>query len=111
MLKGHVVCNNLNDSLIWKGAASGIYSVKQFCKGIQSNGYHDKELWRLVWATFAPPKVEAFCWQLMKGRIAVREQLVTRGLLDWEAAVCPFCKSEVETISHLFLVCKFSWKV
>ena len=28
-LKDHVACDNLKDSLIWKGAASGIYSTKQ----------------------------------------------------------------------------------
>ena len=56
----------------------------------------------MVWVSLTPPKVEVFCWQLMKSRFAVKEQLARRGLLDWNVVVCIFSKPEVETIGHLF---------
>ena len=41
----------------------------------------------------------------------MREQLARRGLLNWDATVCAFCKSKVETIGHLFFSCKLSWLI
>ena len=103
-----MVCDNLKHSLICKGDAIDIYSTKQFCTTVLSNDLYEKELWRIVWASLAPPKVEVFCWQLMRGGIAVKDQLTRRGLLDWDAAMCTFYKFEVETIVHLFFSCNFS---
>ena len=106
-----MVCDNLKDLLIWKGATNGIYSAKQFRKDVLCKDTYNKELWKSVWVSLAPPKVEIFCWQLMRGRIAVKEQLARRGLLDWDKVVCTFCRAEVETIGHLFFSCKPSWMV
>ena len=61
--------------------------------------------------SLTPPKVEVFCWQLMRGKTAVKEQIAKKGLLDWEAVVCTFCRTETETIGHLFFFCRCSWDV
>ena len=52
-----------------------------------------------------------FCWQLLRGRTAVKEQLVCRGLLDQNLTFCTFYKVKYELIGHLFFACSFSWKL
>ncbi|XVF45785.1 hypothetical protein PTKIN_Ptkin02bG0234500 [Pterospermum kingtungense] len=50
-------------------------------------------------------------WQLLKGRVAVKENLVVRNLLSVDNANCVFCRAAIESISHLFFVCPISWKI
>ncbi|XVF77054.1 hypothetical protein PTKIN_Ptkin14bG0009100 [Pterospermum kingtungense] len=59
----------------------------------------------------APPKVEFFCWQVFKGRLAAKECLFSRGLLNINDLNCAFCMKERESVTHLFPHCDFSWKV
>ncbi|OMO82752.1 hypothetical protein COLO4_22852 [Corchorus olitorius] len=59
----------------------------------------------------APPKVEAFIWQAARDRIAVRDFLAARGLIDSEVNICPFCNSDKETVHHLLFSYKFSWTI
>ena len=73
ILKGFIMCESLKDSLIWKRTSSGQYSTNQFCKYVIKSGSSNLEWWKLVWLKLAPPEVEVFCWQLMKGRIAMKE--------------------------------------
>ncbi|XWS32576.1 hypothetical protein CRYUN_Cryun22dG0001300 [Craigia yunnanensis] len=107
-LKGIEVCDSLKDSFVWKGSLSGKYSVNLYCKSVSRSSNMDREIWKSVWMGLAPPKVEAFCWQLMRGRIATKDQLACRGLLDWSRAVCTFCKSVCESSRHLFFACSFT---
>ncbi|XVF41915.1 hypothetical protein PTKIN_Ptkin01aG0319200 [Pterospermum kingtungense] len=51
-------------------------------------------LWKDVWRGFAPPKVEILCWQILRGRVAVKGNLAARGLMNWNDASCPFCKGQ-----------------
>ncbi|XVF57148.1 hypothetical protein PTKIN_Ptkin06aG0180700 [Pterospermum kingtungense] len=57
----------------------------------------------------APPRVENFSWFVLRGKLAVRKELVKRGLIDIENASCVFCRKEVESVEHLFISCDFSW--
>ena len=110
-LKEFGISESLKDSLIWKGTPSGRYSANQFCKDVIKSKSSNSKWWKIVWSGLAPPKVEVFCWQLMRGRIAVKEQLARRGLVDWNIAVCTFCKAEIESVVHLFFACRFSWLI
>ncbi|XVE78509.1 hypothetical protein DITRI_Ditri13aG0150800 [Diplodiscus trichospermus] len=52
-----VVCENLEEKLIWKGSASGYYTVNQFCKdhiGVNAQEQFNRED---IWLGLAPPKV------------------------------------------------------
>ncbi|XWS42552.1 hypothetical protein CRYUN_Cryun16bG0024100 [Craigia yunnanensis] len=88
ILKGIEVCNTLKDSFIWKGSTSGRYSASLYCKSVLHSDAADAKLWKLVWASLAPPKVKVFCWQLIRGRIATKDQLVRRELMGRTLAVC-----------------------
>ncbi|KAE8657393.1 importin-9-like isoform X2 [Hibiscus syriacus] len=43
-----------------------------------------------VWLGFAPPRVEAFLWQLAHQKVAVKTELVKRGLSLRDDILCPF---------------------
>ncbi|KAK3199960.1 hypothetical protein Dsin_023375 [Dipteronia sinensis] len=60
-----------------------------------------------VWNGFSPPKVEIFMWQLVRGRLMVRDLLNHFGVLVNAGMNCPLCNRHIETIDHLFLLC--SW--
>ena len=111
LLEGYAVCDSFKDFFVWESSISEKYSVNLYCESMLGPPIMDKEFWKLVWMGFAPSKVEVFCWQLMKGRIAVKEQLARRGLLDLNLALCTFCKEECESIGHLFFSCSSSWKI
>ncbi|XWS75011.1 hypothetical protein CRYUN_Cryun01aG0048400 [Craigia yunnanensis] len=62
----------------------------------------DSNIWKFVWMGLAPPKVKIFCWQMMRGRIAVKDLLVKRGMMEWNMARCTFCNMDIESVEHLF---------
>ncbi|XVF78436.1 hypothetical protein PTKIN_Ptkin14bG0132900 [Pterospermum kingtungense] len=68
-------------------------------------------LWMKVWSGFLPSKVESFCWKLLKGKIAVKANLISRNLLNNSNPLCTFCGKETETVDHLFFHCLPSWYV
>ncbi|XVF42500.1 hypothetical protein PTKIN_Ptkin01aG0368500 [Pterospermum kingtungense] len=64
-----------------------------------------------VWAGLAPPKVEALCWQILLGKVAVKSKLRKRGISQINDGTCVLCQNEVESVNHLFFLCKTSRKV
>ncbi|EOX96525.1 Uncharacterized protein TCM_005759 [Theobroma cacao] len=48
---------------------------------------------------------------VLQGRLAVKELLVSRGILKSEAAICLICRSEIESVGHLFFNCSETWRV
>ncbi|KAE8735747.1 THO complex subunit 1 [Hibiscus syriacus] len=58
-----------------------------------------------VWMGFAPPRVEAFLWQLAHQKVAVKAELVKRGLPLGADILCPLCKEKEESVQHLFISC------
>ncbi|KAL4285455.1 hypothetical protein GQ457_16G030360 [Hibiscus cannabinus] len=69
-----------HDWISWEGSSDGIFSVKalvhKFNFSMPPCG--DRKL--LVWRGVAPPKVEVFTWLVIRQRIPVRAELVSRGL-------------------------------
>ncbi|XP_017974509.1 PREDICTED: uncharacterized protein LOC18601651 [Theobroma cacao] len=64
-----------------------------------------------VWANLAPYRVEAFAWQLLHGKIAVKDELDKRSMFLGNAIQCVLCNNERETIQHLFVDYYETWKV
>ncbi|XVF79235.1 hypothetical protein PTKIN_Ptkin14bG0204400 [Pterospermum kingtungense] len=63
----------------------------------------------MLWSGLVPPKVESFCWQLLKGRVAVKDNLVARNVIHSSEAICSFCGCPGESINHIFFSCYGSW--
>ncbi|MFS7977434.1 putative reverse transcriptase zinc-binding domain-containing protein [Helianthus anomalus] len=56
------------------------------------------------WNKWVPPKVNLFIWRAIKGRIAVKVELVKRGV-QLENQICSRCNKEEESVNHLLLSC------
>ena len=100
---------NFKDKLIWKYSSFGKYTAKDFFNFVCLQNYAPDSIWHKIWLGLAPPKVETFLWQVIRGRIAIKTVLNARGLIAEENTGCPICNEFSESIDHLFLKCKRSW--
>ncbi|KAL4318179.1 hypothetical protein GQ457_18G008490 [Hibiscus cannabinus] len=66
------------DSIRWKPNSNGSFSAKSCYETLALNGASKDEIWRLVWSSIAPPKVTAFAWRAVHGRIPTRVELFRR---------------------------------
>ncbi|KAK8665844.1 hypothetical protein V6N13_006002 [Hibiscus sabdariffa] len=64
----------------------------------------EANVWKFVWPNLAPPRVEAFVWRAVHGKVEVSK----RGCSNLNSLACPLCNEVDETVSHLFCHCKFS---
>lgn len=58
-----------------------------------------------VWNNIIPKNMSVFVWTLCQNKQATGYNLVKRGVLDEERALCPLCHVEFEYLSHLFFCC------
>lgn len=96
---------------MWKSEASGNYTTKSFCRYTLSTSVNVDGVWKQVWANIAPHWVEIFVWQLLQGKIGVKEEFVKRGVNLNSDLQCVLCNVEKETCDHLFVNCNESWKI
>lgn len=62
-----------------------------------------------VWKNICPPKVEVFTWMALQNCTASRLVLSSsRGVLNINSVLCPFCNLEAETPDHLLLLCNYA---
>ncbi|KAK8613479.1 hypothetical protein V6N13_101241 [Hibiscus sabdariffa] len=99
------------DSIRWTTNSTGVFSSKSFCDSFQDSRAIKNDVWKLVWANLALPKVEFFVWKAVHNRLPTRVELYTRGLVNIQSVVCPFCLLHPESVSHLFCHCKAVWEV
>ncbi|KAK8665826.1 hypothetical protein V6N13_005984 [Hibiscus sabdariffa] len=64
----------------------------------------EADVWKFVWPNLAPPRVEAFVWRAVHGKVEVSK----RGCSNLNSLACPLCNEVDETVSHLFCHGKFS---
>lgn len=66
----------------------------------------DLEMFKQLWKAKVPSKVLVLTWQLVKGRLPTKMNLLRRGIgLLSEEQCCIFCKTAAENENHLFLSC------
>ncbi|XP_039064617.1 uncharacterized protein LOC120209770 [Hibiscus syriacus] len=82
------------DCWIWSENGEGCFSVKS-CINIfldQDGSQQKMEIWeRHIWAGIAPPRVETFVWQVAHQRVAVKEELLKRGVVGIDDPLCSLC--------------------
>ncbi|XP_039006643.1 uncharacterized protein LOC120134243 [Hibiscus syriacus] len=97
------------DCWVWTGNGEGCFSAKSCvkCYFDWAGNEEDDGTWdSIVWTGVAPPRVETFVWQAAHQRVAVREELIKRGVTGIEDSLCPLCGKCVESVSHLFVHCE-----
>eukprot|EP00253_Pinus_taeda_P003035 PITA_03035 len=99
------------DFLLWAQSKSGEYSPKDgysFLMG--KKGWGIPEWWaKGIWRLKCPVKARLFFWCILKRKVPTWETLQARFLAG--PGHCPLCKSNEETISHLFTTCAFTRKI
>ncbi|KAK2653362.1 hypothetical protein Ddye_013218 [Dipteronia dyeriana] len=94
------------DALAWSHCPNGLFSVKSFRKCLEDSIVRNTDmLCEFPWQGICPLKIEIFAWQLLKGRILVKEVLFSFGLQQVVCTDCPLCGGGGESIDHLILHC------
>lgn len=99
----------LSDKLGW--GKTGAYTTSFGFTALQSQHLqiHSPSLWQLVWEPFGLPKINFFCWVLMRKRVLTGENLAKRGIFGPHR--CPVYNAAQETIDHLFIDCPYTQEV
>ena len=57
---------------MWKLDARGMFSTKSFCKVVEDATLSPSLFSEEVWNGASPPKAQLLCWQVLKGKMAVK---------------------------------------
>ncbi|KAK2659273.1 hypothetical protein Ddye_005806 [Dipteronia dyeriana] len=99
------------DILAWIPKRDGIFSVASFRKCLEEDPMINVDDFKFLWQGVSPPKIEIFLWQLLKGRVMVRKVLQRFGLDSSLSIFCPLCDQDEESVDHISLHCRLSWKL
>ncbi|KAI4990269.1 hypothetical protein ZWY2020_038632 [Hordeum vulgare] len=90
------------DTIKWNLEASGKYTARSAYKA-QFQGVVKSDFKRMIWTTWAPPRLKIFAWLLLKNRLWCNDRLQRRG---WpNGYFCQLCLRNLETSAHLFWQC------
>lgn len=77
---------------------------------VEKEEYQDQEvpqvvqkLWKGVWKLKTVSKIRHFVWKALKGALAVKERLQSRGM--YSDMSCPSCSLGPESICHVLFTC------
>ncbi|XP_048598085.1 uncharacterized protein LOC125578967 [Brassica napus] len=109
-----------NDDLWWGLSRNGVYDTKSGyklaeCIADMNSGQQcslpplEKQLWKDIWKTKTSPKLRHFLWRILSGALAVKHQLVSRGIPT--VSRCPVCQQGPETICHMLFQCPLAKEV
>lgn len=97
-----------HDTLLSKWHKDGLFTVKTFYNAMMQGPYVNQRI-SAIWKYGAPTRVTIFIWLMMKNKILTVDNLQRRG---WNMANrCSLCKSQQETIVHLFSGCVYTKSV
>ncbi|KAK3219579.1 hypothetical protein Dsin_013549 [Dipteronia sinensis] len=97
--------------LAWTFCLDGCFTVRSFRKRLEESSTNSAFDFNLIWQGICPAKIEIFGWQLLRGRVMVRQVLRKFGFDPAYSLMCPFCNAAEESVDHLFLLCPWSWKL
>ena len=104
LLHSVVLQPNISDQWHWLPDIAGCYTV---CSGYQLLTSQDSATVGtsndVIWHKKVPLKVSILAWRLLRDRLPTKSNLLNRGILSHEAAICSDVCGQAETTSHLFL--------
>jgi len=98
------------DRWVWKGeglifSVSSAYSlVRRDCEADSS------PVFGKLWSCKVAPSTLLSAWRVLENKIAIRANLVRRGVVV-DNSLCYLCGKEEEHYRHLFFECSFAWRV
>ena len=103
-----VQLSDLPNSIQWKLATNGMFTVKSFYMDLINSGPISKSLH--IWKVKVPLRIKIFMWFVHKQVILIKDNLLKRRWVG--SSRCCFCDHD-ETIQHLFIECslaKLLWR-
>ena len=96
------VVGNGVDTLCWQQKSKGGFTMKSFYQSLSPSPSRMFP-WKGVWKPKVPPRVAFFLWVTVLGKILTAENLRKRNIIivSW----CCMCKTNGESIDHLFIHC------
>ncbi|KAI3824227.1 hypothetical protein L1987_05677 [Smallanthus sonchifolius] len=92
-----------SDGREWLGDSKGVFSVRS-AKMLLSKGRDFSNRFVMSWCKWVPLKCNVFAWRSELNRIPTKDALRKRGIVTGDD-LCPLCRSEEETVEHLFTSC------
>ncbi|GLT93612.1 hypothetical protein SLE2022_113960 [Rubroshorea leprosula] len=97
-----------SDHFCWGGESDGSFS--------SASAFHmltvkvsSQQKWKWIWKTPTIPKIQIFLWLLFHGRVKTLDYLCSLGIT--QESTCSLCKTELESIDHLFRSCSVTKSV
>lgn len=75
----HFTLSEETDRLLWRWTTSATYST-QSCYAATFQGSTCRHSWKLIWKSWAPPRVKFFHWLAYQDRCWTATRLASRGL-------------------------------
>ncbi|CAN1190366.1 LINE-1 retrotransposable element ORF2 protein, partial [Linum perenne] len=98
--------NRMEDRWIWHFNPRGTFSVKSCYHTLKSNGLSPtiaRKEWKWLWRMNLPPNIKFFLWRVCNNALANLTNLASRNCSP--TVSCPCCRSEPESLFHLFFSC------
>jgi hypothetical protein len=111
---------NSQNFYIWTPAANGLFSTKSAHRLISSqrsnppNSPLTASNWKLLWKLNLNDRLRLFLWKIAWDIVPSNSRLNTIFSIPKANLVCPLCKVEEDSLSHLFFNCFFariSWRL
>eukprot|EP00253_Pinus_taeda_P011523 PITA_11523 len=97
------------DILIWGYEERGTFTTREAYNIITKDKIIKDNLWDQIWSSLIWPKVSTFLWLLSHNRILTWDNL--RKINFSGPSICPNCKQEEETTTHLLQTCHLGRKL
>ncbi|OVA15385.1 Reverse transcriptase zinc-binding domain [Macleaya cordata] len=93
-----------SDRRAWDLTRDGRFTTKSAYVGfIGQHHVSNNVIWKHIWRTKVPHRIQLFAWKTLHNAIPVREILNHRILID--NPICPRCDGETETALHALITC------
>ncbi|KAF7808425.1 reverse transcriptase [Senna tora] len=109
----------VRDKLVWTGASSGNYRVKDAYKCIvttipshsppispDTHGMHTFPIWKAIWKLRLPFRIIMFLWRMLNNNLPACSVLIKHHMVLDD--VCLACGEKGESLNHIFLQCPFA---
>jgi hypothetical protein len=107
-----ILDDEIADSLCWsKNPKDGTFTAKLGYKAWQEEKFEGskKWWWGPIWKTKAPPRCKITLWLALNNKLLTWDNGLKRG---WSGpGRCPLCKSDSESIAHLFIYFPYAAQV
>jgi len=96
------------DRWLWNLEKSNVYSIRN-AYNFQTAQFAGGPLLdvKMIWQKYVPLKVVVFAWRLFRNRLATKDNLFRRGVINNNSCLYVSGCGSLENVNHLFLHCSF----